>query len=611
MNKVKKKKRKKLQPFDLKKINAQSIDRLIVVAIAIGSVIGLLLVKMLYLTVIKGPELAEKAETQWKSEMNLTAMRGNIVDRNGSILVTSTNVYRIEVDMDTLKTYIEDEKTTVEKVSSDLAEALGASYDDIYGKLSDEENKFIILSKGLEKDVIDKVKSLEIRGLVYYDEIERYYPNGNYLSQVLGIINSEGVGLTGLELQYDDYLSGLSGIRIGGVDAYSNDLPFVSGKQTNAINGKDIVTTIDENLQYYAELVANEGLETYKAKRVSITIMNPNNGEILAMASTPGYDPNDPYEGYENFEGDTENDKIQNMWRNSIVSDTYEPGSTFKIITMAAAMEEGLIHDDDVFVCNGSKTFGDVNVHCWNLSGHGAQTAAEILKNSCNVGFMELGARLGAEKLNEYIKKLGFGSITGIDLPGEAEGIVKSTNSISDIDLATIAFGQTNTLNALQLLTAVNAVANGGNLIQPHIVKEITHKDSNGNTIVDKTIEGKTTENVLSEKTCATLREYLERTATQDAGAGTFVQGYDIGGKTGTAQKVDIETGSYSADKYIASMVAMTPVDDPQLTVYISVDEPSTGVYYGGQVASPLMKKLFSHIFAYIESPTGKASYSI
>ena len=611
MNKVKKKKRKKLQPFDLKKINAQSIDRLIVVAIAIGSVIGLLLVKMLYLTVIKGPELAEKAETQWKSEMNLTAMRGNIVDRNGSILVTSTNVYRIEVDMDTLKTYIEDEKTTVEKVSSDLAEALGASYDDIYGKLSDEENKFIILSKGLEKDVIDKVKSLEIRGLVYYDEIERYYPNGNYLSQVLGIINSEGVGLTGLELQYDDYLSGLSGIRIGGVDAYSNDLPFVSGKQTNAINGKDIVTTIDENLQYYAELVANEGLETYKAKRVSITIMNPNNGEILAMASTPGYDPNNPYEGYESFEGDTENDKIQNMLRNSIVSDTYEPGSTFKIITMAAAMEEGLIHDDDVFVCNGSKTFGDVQVHCWNLSGHGEQTAAEILKNSCNVGFMELGARLGAEKLNEYIKKLGFGNITGIDLPGEAEGIVKSTNSISDIDLATIVFGQTNTLNALQLLTAVNAVANGGNLIQPHIVKEITHKDSNGNTIVDKTIEGKTTENVLSEKTSATLREYLERTATQDAGAGTFVQGYDIGGKTGTAQKVDIETGSYSADKYIASMVAMTPVDDPQLTVYISVDEPSTGVYYGGQVASPLMKKLFSHIFAYIESPTGKASYSI
>ena len=611
MNKLKKKKRKKLQPFDLKKINTQSIDRLILVAIAIGSVIGLLLVKMLYLTVIKGPELAEEAETQWKSEMNLTAMRGNIVDRNGSILVTSTNVYRIEVDMDTLRTYIEDEKTTIEKVSSDLAEALGASYDNIYGKLSDEENKFIILSKGLEKDVIDKVKSLEIRGLVYYDEIERYYPNGNYLSQVLGIINSEGVGLTGLELQYDDYLSGLSGIRIGGIDAYSNDLPFVSGKQTNAINGKDIVTTIDENLQYYAELVANEGLETYKAKRVSITIMNPNNGEILAMASTPGYDPNNPYEGYENFEGDTENDKIQKMLRNSIVSDTYEPGSTFKIITMAAAMEEGLIHDDDVFVCNGSKTFGDVQVHCWNLSGHGEQTAAEILKNSCNVGFMELGARLGAEKLNEYIKKLGFGNITGIDLPGEAEGIVKSTNSISDIDLATIVFGQTNTLNALQLLTVVNAVANGGNLIQPHIVKEITHKDSNGNTIVDKTIEGKITENVLSEKTCATLREYLERTATQDEGAGTFVQGYDIGGKTGTAQKVDRETGTYSADKYIASMVAMTPVDDPQLTVYISVDEPSTGVYYGGQVAAPLMKKLFSYIFAYIESPTGKASYSI
>ncbi|MCQ2969116.1 MAG: stage V sporulation protein D [Clostridium sp.] len=611
MNEEKKKKMKRSQSFEFKKINSQSVDRLIIVAVAIGCVITLLLLRMLYITVVKGTELAEEAEMQWKSEMNLTAMRGDIVDRNGSILVTSTNVYRIEVDMETLRTYIKDEETTVEKVSSSLAKEIGVSYDEIYDKLSDRKNKFIILSKGLEKDVIDKIKSLEIRGLVYYDEIERYYPNGNYLSQVLGVINSESVGLTGLELQYDDYLSGLSGIRIGGIDAYSNELPFVRGKQTNAINGKDIVTTIDENLQYYAELVANEGLETYKAKRISITIMNPNNGEILAMANTPGYDSNDPYEGYEDFEGSTENDKIQNMWRNSIVSDTFEPGSTFKIITMAAAMEEGLIHSNDVFNCTGSKKFGDVHVHCWELSGHGNQSAAEILKNSCNVGFMELGARLGVEKLNKYIEKLGFGSITGIDLPGEAEGIVKPTNSISDIDLATIAFGQTNTLNALQLLTAVNAVANGGNLIQPHIVKEITHKDSNGNTIVDKTIEGRCVENVLSEETTATLRKYLERTATQDAGEGTFVQGYDIGGKTGTAQKVDPETGTYSPDKYISSMVAMTPVDDPQLTVYITVDEPSTGIYYGGQVASPLMKKLFSYIFSYIESPAGKLSYSI
>ncbi len=237
---------KKLQPFDLKKINAQSIDRLILVGISIGVVIVVLLLRMLYLTIIKGSELAEEAETQWKSEMNLTAMRGNIVDRNGSILVTSTNVYRIEVDMDTLRAYVDDEKTTIEKVSANIAEAIGTSYDNIYKKLSDKENKFIILSKGLEKDAIDKVKALEIAGLVYYDEIERYYPNGNYLSQVLGTINSEGVGLTGLELQYDDYLSGLSGIRIGGIDANSNDLPFVSGKQTNAINGKDIVTTIDE-----------------------------------------------------------------------------------------------------------------------------------------------------------------------------------------------------------------------------------------------------------------------------------------------------------------------------------------------------------------------------
>lgn len=604
----KKRKRKK---NNIKKFRAESTDRLIWVAIGACTIIGCLLLKLLYLTTIKSSELSEKANEQWKSEVNLTAKRGDILDRNGSVLVTSANVYRIDVDIETLRNTIEEDDLTMEKVCADLAEILSLSYDEVYGKLGDEESTFATLARGVEKSVKDAVENLDLYGIITSDEITRYYPNGNFLSQVLGIVNSDGEGLTGLELQYDKYLSGLSGLKISEIDGYANTLPFISEKLTPSIDGKDVVTTIDENIQYYAELVANEGLETYKAKRVSILVMNPNTGEVLGMAMSPGFDPNNPYEGYEIFEGDTENDQIQNMWRDSIVSDTYEPGSTFKIITMIAAMEEGLVHDDDVFECNGYKEFDGVKVRCWNLAGHGKQTTAEILKNSCNVGFMELGARLGAEKLNEYIEKLGFGNLTGIDLPGEAEGIVKSSNSISEIDLGTIAFGQTNTVTPIQLMAAFNTVANGGTWIQPHIVKEISHVDESGNTIVDKTIEPRKEENLLSAENTLTLRKYLERTATQDEGAGTFVQGYDIGGKTGTAQKVDPETGSYSADKYIASMVALSPIDNPQITAYIAVDEPSTGVYYGGQVAAPLMKKLFSYIFGYTESPVAKGTYSI
>ena len=299
------------------------------------------------------------------------------------------------------------------------------------------------------------------------------------------------------------------------------------------------------------------------------------------------------------------------MWRNNIVSNAYEPGSTFKVITMIAAMEEGVVSENDTFNCTGSVNFGGTVVHCWDLNGHGVQTLPEILKNSCNPGFMALGEKLGKVKLNEYIKKLGFGTETGIDLPGEAVGIVKATEEISEIDLGTIAFGQTNSVTIIQLMTAFNAIANGGDLIQPHIVKEISHTDNNGNTIVDEVIEPTIKRNVLSEEKTSILRGYLERTATQDGEPGSFVQGYDIGAKSGTAEKYDAAIGGYSNTKYIASMIALAPVENPEITVFISVDEPSTGKYYGGQVAAPLVKELFKMIFDYIESPLANNEYSL
>ena len=590
--------------------------RLTLVVWTIVVVFFILILRLSYIMIVKRDEYSSRAEEQWTSEVSIDARRGRILDRNGVELAVSANVYRVDFDLNSVRQYLKNNSLTNADIAGKIADAVGMEENKVMEKLetklaSGANAGSATLIRRIEKESADKVNNLNIDGVIVSPDTKRYYPKGEFLAHVLGSTNVDGQGLTGVELQYNEYLSGVPGVRISEIERNEENLSYTISNFTEPIDGKDVTLTTDSKIQAIAEKVAEKGLVDNQAKRVSIMVMNPNNGEILAMVNKPDFDPNNAFDGFEDFSGETDGEKLQKMWRNSLVNDTFEPGSIFKVVTMVTALEEGIASESDTFECGGSLQVGSHTIKCWKTSGHGSQILPQILQNSCNVGFMELGARLGAEKLNEYIKKLGFGSITGIDLPGEAEGIVKSTNSISDIDLATIAFGQTNTLNALQLLTAVNAVANGGTLIQPHIVKEITHKDSNGNTIVDKTIEGKSTENVLSEKTCATLREYLERTATQDAGAGTFVQGYDIGGKTGTAQKVDPTTGAYSADKYIASMVAMTPVDDPQLTVYISVDEPSTGVYYGGQVASPLMKKLFSYIFSYIESPTGKASYSI
>ena len=595
----------------IRRIESNSNDRILITGAIVCAVFAFLVLRLAYLGIVKHGEYSDLAAADWKSEISLTAQRGDILDRNNSILVTSANVYRVDVDLDALRSYIDDEGISMEKVSSDVAALLNVDQNEILEKLNDKDALYPVLARGIEKAIADQIKSLGYYGIIVSKETKRFYPNGRFLAQVLGTINADGEGLTGLELEYDDQLTGLSGLEIGGIDGQQNSLPFVGSTITPAINGKDVITTIDENIQYFAEEIAEKGLAEHQAKRVSITVMNPNTGEILAMASKPDYDPNSPHEGYESFEGNDENEQIQNMWRNTIVSDTYEPGSTFKVITMVAALEEGLINSDTVFECNGSKTFGDVKVHCWEHNGHGKQTAAEILQNSCNVGFMDLGEMLGAAKLNEYSKKLGFGELTNIDLPGESTGILKETNSISEIDLATIAFGQTNTVTAMQLMTAFNAVANGGSLIQPHIVKEISHEDFNGNRIVDETIEPEIRNDVISAGTCNTVKDYLMKYTVGDSNSDKNIQSYTIGGKTGTGQKVDQETGTYSTDKYLASVIALAPVDNPQVTVYITVDEPSTGIYYGGQVATPLMKELFSKIFAYMDSSAANGNYSI
>lgn len=591
-------------------------SRLYIVSIIVFCLLGFLVLRLAWLTLVSGRALEAKANSEWQKEISVTAKRGDILDRNGSVLVSSANVYRIDFDLDSVRNHIKENDLTMDDIAVEIADVTGVEVDEVLKALNKKNSdgsdaSYAPLVRGVTKAVADSADDLGIYGLIVSRDVKRYYPNGNFLASALGGINSEGTGLTGIELQYDDYLAGIAGMKIGSYDSWGNRLPFDTYKFTPAIDGSDIITTVDENLQYIAEKIAQKGLEENNAKGVHVLIMDPNNGEVLAMVNKPDYDPNNPFSGYEGFDGETDNDKIQNMWRNWLVSDTFEPGSTFKTVTMIAALEKGLVSDSDTFVCNGSVKFGNTTVHCWKREGHGTQTLAEVLKNSCNVGMMEIGERLGIENLNEYIYKLGFGKTTGIDLPGEASGIVKSSDTVSAIDLATISFGQTNTVTAMQLMTAFNAIANGGDLIQPHIVKEISHEDESGNRVIDETIKPTVKKDVLSDESTALLRSYLERTVTKDGPDGSFVQGYNVGGKTGTAQKVDPTIGTYSTDKYISSMIALAPVENPQITVFIAVDEPSNGAYYGGEVAAPLMKELFEEVFKYMDSPLAKERFSI
>lgn len=601
------------------KKNKKSIgykSRLYIVSAIVFCLLGFLVFRLAWVMIVSGRSLEAKANSEWQKEVSVTAQRGDILDRNGSVLVSSANVYRIDFDLDTVRNHIKEKNLTMDDIAVKISDVTGVEVDKVLKALNRKNSdgsdaSYAPLIRGVTKAVADSADDLDIYGLIVSRDVKRYYPNENFLASALGGINSEGTGLTGIELQYDEYLAGIAGMKIGAYDSRGNRLPFDTYKFTPAIDGSDIVTTIDENLQYIAEKIAEKGLDQHNAKGVHVLIMDPNNGEILAMVNKPDYDPNDPFSGYESFDGETDNDKVQNMWRNWLVSDTFEPGSTFKTITMIAALEEGLVSDNNIFTCNGSVKFGNTTVHCWKREGHGTQTLAEVLKNSCNVGMMEIGEKLGIDNLNEYIYKLGFGKTTGIDLPGEASGIVKTSDTVSAIDLATISFGQTNTVTALQLMAAFNSIANGGDLIQPHIVKEISHKDESGNRVIDETIKPTIKKDLLSDENTALLRSYLERTVTKDGPDGSFIQGYNVGGKTGTAQKVDPTTGTYSSDKYISSMVALAPVENPQITVFIAVDEPSNGLYYGGEVAAPLMKELFEEVFKYMDSPLAKERFSI
>lgn len=553
--------------------------------------------RLFYIMVVKSPSYKALAESQWTNEVKIDAKRGSIFDRNGQELAVSANVYRVDLDMNVLRDTLKTKKLKNEDLAPKLAAAIGMEENDVLKVLNKKLPSGLPLSSAtlkrrIEKEQADNVRALGINGILISADTKRYYPNDNLLAQEIGHTNSDGNGLTGLEMYYDKELSGIPGVRIAESDTYRTEMPYAISDFTPPVDGKNIYLTIDSQIQYFCDKAADQAMKDNKAKAVTIMAMDPRNGEILAMVNKPDYNLNDPWAG------NLSSEDLQKEWRNRAVSDTFEPGSVFKVFTAASALSEGAVKESDHFYCSGSTKVGPNTIHCWKTSGHGDQDFVQILENSCNVGFMEVGKRVGAQKLCDYINKLGFGTRTGIDLPGEASGIVKKAKDISEVDLATISFGQTNTLSCVQYLTAFNSVANGGKWIRPHFLKEIKSNDTSSK---EKPVEFNNygEKQVLDSEIVKTLRGYLEKVVSEGGGKNAFIEGYHIAGKTGTAQKAG-PTGGYMPGKYIATFAGMAPADNPRVTILVSIDEPDPSNYYAGQIAAPVAKTVFNDIFNYL-----------
>jgi stage V sporulation protein D (sporulation-specific penicillin-binding protein) len=557
----------------------------------------------LAILMIKDSEaLKNKAIAQWTNEIKIAGKRGKILDTNGNELAVSANVYRVDLDMNTIRQSVKSKVITNEELVTKLSTVLSMKPEDISKLINSTlpgglPVSGVTLKRRIDKSMADNVNDLKIRGVLVSSDTQRYYNNNNFLAQVLGHTNTDGIGLTGLEKTYDKVLSGIPGKRVVEMDSKGAELPYTISQFTKPIDGKDIVLTVDEVIQQICEKAATQALNDNKAKAVSIIVMNPQNGEVLAMVNKPDYDPNNPWQGSNNT-----ND-LNQIWRNRAVSDTFEPGSIFKVVTATAALSEGTVKDGDTFNCTGSFKVLNNTIHCWKTSGHGVQSFVQILENSCNVGFMQVGLKLGKDRLNKYINLFGFGKATGIDLPGEAKGIIKNPAKETDLDLATISFGQTNTVSCIQFLTAFNSIANGGKWIRPHLMKEVTHYDANGTQIVDQKYDNYGEKQIIDTQVAATLRGDLEKVVSEGGGKNAFIEGYHIGGKTGTAKKIVPSTGRYGDNMYISSFVGMAPVLPdklPRFTVLVSIDQPDPSNYYAGQITAPVAKQIFNDLFNYL-----------
>ena len=535
----------------------------------------LISIRLLYVCVFQSSYYLEKAQKLHERERDIKALRGEILDRNGVVLASNKTVCTVSV--------IHSQITQPQEVIQMLVKELDIT-EEAARKRVEKVSSIERVKTNVDKETGDRIR-----------DYKRYYPYSKLCSKVLGFTGSDNQGILGLEAKYDAYLSGTPGQILTLTDAWGVEVKNGNEERDEPEKGSNLYTSIDINIQSYAQQLAQKTLEQKQAKSVSIIVMNPENGEILAMTNEPEYDLNNPYELNSDLlissTGTSKMDLLNNMWRNFCINDTYEPGSIFKMVTATAALETGSVTLNDHFTCGGSAIVADRKIRCHKTTGHGTQTFTQTVMNSCNPAFIEWGRRVGTERFFEYMGKLGLLEKTGIDIAGEASTIIHKQENVGEVELATMSFGQSFQITPLQMLRAASAIINGGNLVTPHFaVKSVSEADG---TAVEFNYEIQS--NAIEEKTSLMMKDILRQVVEEGGGKKAYLEGFSIGGKTATSQKLPRGSG-----KYISSFIGFSPVDNAKVIAMCLIDEPQ-GIYYGGTIAAPVIRELFENILPYLE----------
>ena len=559
--------------------------KIMIIFVAVLLLMVFLMGRLVYLMIFCSEYYGVRAENLHERERDIKAARGNIYDRNGVVLAENKTVCTISV----IHSQIEDP----EKVIAVLTKELGMSEETVRKRV-EKVSSIERIKTNVEKETGDAIRSYELAGVKIDEDYKRYYPYNELASKVIGFTGGDNQGIIGIEVKYDEYLEGINGKILTLTDARGVEIKNAGERRSEPVEGDDLYLSLDYNIQMYAAQAAVKVREEKQADSVSILVMNPQNGEILAMVNEPEFNLNEPFAlnteiGTELSEEEKQN-ALNKMWRNQCINDTYEPGSTFKIITASAALEEGKVSLSDQFNCPGYKIVEDRRIRCHKVGGHGAEDFTHGIMNSCNPVFIEIGLRIGSDRFCDYFEQFGLLSRTNIDLPGEASTIMHKRENIGQVELATMSFGQSFQITPIQLATTVSSIINGGNRVTPHFGMET--KNAEGE--VTHTFVYGQKEHIVSEETSTTMRYLLEKVVSEGSGKNAALEGFSIGGKTATSQ-----TLPRSEKRYISSFLGFAPADDPQVLALIIINNPQ-GVYYGGTIAAPVCRDLFSNILPYL-----------
>ncbi len=549
--------------------------KLLVVFTIVMLILSILVGRLVYLMIFCSEYYGQKAEDLHERERDIKAARGKIIDATGTVLATNRTVCTISV------------------IHSQIKEMEEAAVRKRVEKVSSIER----VKSNVDKETGDRIRNYGLAGVKVDEDYKRYYPYSTLASKVLGFTGGDNQGIIGLEVKYEEYLKGKNGKILTLTDARGIEIENAGERRQEPVDGYNLHVSLDYNIQMYCEQAAKKVMEAKSADGVSVIVMKPDNGEILAMVNVPEFDLNDPFTLPETEDGGTsentetgKQDLLNQMWRNPCINDTYEPGSVFKIITTASAFEEGVVSLSDHFFCPGYKLVEDRRIHCHKRTGHGSEDFTQGIMNSCNPVFIELGLRLGVDNIYKYFEQFGLLSRTGIDLPGEAATIMHDKKNVGPVELATVSFGQSFQITPIQLATTVSSLINGGNRITPHF--GVSVKDDQGELI--ETLQYDVQEGIVSSETSQVLRTVLEKVVAEGSGKRAFIEGFSIGGKTATSQ-----TLPRSANKYISSFLGFAPAEDPQVLALVVINNPQ-GIYYGGTIAAPVVKEIFSNILPYL-----------